>query len=80
LTGVSFSVKPNPSWIDIKAKLADFDRDGLLDAFAAPKAENARLMALLDLHGVEWREPSSSAPRVLLAMGKLVGEGATIRC
>ena len=34
--------KANPSWIDIKAKLADFDRAGLLglvqDHYAASKA------------------------------------------
>ena len=33
------------------------------DAFAALQAENARLAALLDSHGIEWRVPSSSAFR-----------------
>ncbi len=33
------------------------------DAFAALQAENARLAALLDSHGIEWRVPSSSASR-----------------
>src|SRR4051794_23159945 len=29
------------------------------DAFAALQAENARLAALLELHGIEWRPPTS---------------------
>ena len=33
------------------------------DAFAALQAENARLAALLDSHGIEWRVPSSSESR-----------------
>ena len=33
------------------------------DAFAALQAENARLAALLDSRGIEWRVPSSSASR-----------------
>lgn len=32
-------------------------------AFAALEAENARLIALLDAHGIEWRLPPSSAVR-----------------
>lgn len=43
--------KANPSWIDIKAKLADFDRDGLLglvqDLYAASKDNQAFLHARL---------------------------------
>ena len=45
--------KANPSWIDIKAKLADFDRDGLLglvqDLYAAGKDNQAFLHARLRL-------------------------------
>jgi superfamily II DNA or RNA helicase len=33
------------------------------DAFAALQAENARLVALLESHGIEWRPPPSSASR-----------------
>ena len=47
------SQKANPSWIDIKAKLADFDRDGLLrllqDLYAASKENQAFLHARLSL-------------------------------
>lgn len=32
-------------------------------ALAALEAENARLIALLDAHGIEWRLPPSSAVR-----------------
>ena len=43
--------KVSPSWIDIKAKLADFDRDGLLsllqDLYAAGKDNQAFLHARL---------------------------------
>ena len=45
--------KANPSWIDSKAKLADFDRDGLLglvqDIYAASKDNQAFLHARLRL-------------------------------
>lgn len=34
------------------------------DAFAALQAENARLIALLELHGIDWRLPPKAAPRV----------------
>jgi hypothetical protein len=41
--------------------------------------ENARLMELLIQHGIAWEEPldalDESAPRVLLATGRLIGEG-----
>ena len=47
--------KANPSWIDIKAKLADFDRAGLLglvqDLYAASKDNQAFLHARLHLGG-----------------------------
>ena len=47
------SQRVNPSWIDIKAKLADFDRDGLLrllqDLYAASKENQAFLRARLSL-------------------------------
>lgn len=33
------------------------------DALAALRAENTRLVALLDEHGIEWRPPSSFATR-----------------
>ncbi|WP_346430213.1 hypothetical protein [Cupriavidus basilensis] len=72
------------------------------DPVAALQAENARLIALLQKHGIEWRLPFVPAPpvpeaetsrlstddkvgeldalppeasRILLATGKLVGEG-----
>ena len=45
--------KVNPSWIDIKAKLFDLDRDGLLalvqDLYAASKENQAFLHARLSL-------------------------------
>ena len=45
--------KANPSWVDIKAKLANFDRDGLLglvqDLYAAGKDNQAFLHARLRL-------------------------------
>jgi hypothetical protein len=31
------------------------------DAFAALQAENARLTALLESHGIDWRVPTPSA-------------------
>src|SRR5215472_5720831 len=34
------------------------------DAFAALQAENARLIALLELHGIDWRLPLKAAHRV----------------
>ncbi len=47
------SKKVNPSWIEIKAKLADFDRAGLLrllqDLYAASKDNQAFLHARLSL-------------------------------
>ena len=47
--------KANPSWIDIKAKLADFDRDGLLgllqNLYADSKDNQAFLHARLRLGG-----------------------------
>ena len=47
--------KANPSWIDTKAKLADFDRDGLLgllqNLYAASKDNQAFLHARLRLGG-----------------------------
>lgn len=45
--------KPSPSWIDVKANLADFDRAGLLslvqDLYAASKENQAFLHARLHL-------------------------------
>ena len=32
------------------------------DALAVAQADNARLIALLKCHGIEWRQPSSPAP------------------
>ena len=34
------------------------------DAFAALQAENARLIVLLELHGIDWRLPLNASPRV----------------
>ncbi|MGD9878570.1 MAG: DEAD/DEAH box helicase family protein [Reyranella sp.] len=34
---------------------------------AALQAENARLIALLDAHGIEWRQPQATAPGLLTA-------------
>ena len=33
-----------------------------LDTLAALRAENARLVALLETRGIEWRAPAGSAP------------------
>ncbi|CAG9180629.1 hypothetical protein LMG23992_04290 [Cupriavidus laharis] len=35
------------------------------DAFAALQAENARLIALLEAHGIDWRMSAKPAPGVL---------------
>ena len=34
------------------------------DELAALRAENARLIALLELHGIEWRESAGQSPPV----------------
>jgi hypothetical protein len=34
-----------------------------LDALTTLRAENARLIALLQAHGIEWRSPPESARR-----------------
>ena len=50
--------KANPSWIDVKAKLADFDRTspfGLVQGlYAASKDNQAFLHARLHLGDLRW--------------------------
>lgn len=39
------------------------------DEIAALRAENARLIALLDVHGIEWRVPPEPPPLALAEPG-----------
>lgn len=55
MTSGTKKVKAKPSWVDVKAKLADFDRAGLIqlvaDLYAAEKANQSFLHARLSLGG-----------------------------